>query len=687
MVAPSVIVGVAYFLAARLGLALLENSDGVAVFWPAAGIASGILIGFGPSARWPVIIGVMTATIIANVMGDRNLISSIFFAVANAGEAILVAGLIERFYRSPFELDELRRVLAFFAATATGTIISGVIGTIGFVLFHSSTTPAATIWFHWVSSDSIGTITVAPLVIAVASLMRDPPPRREILEGVLALAILLVLGAFLVLLSNQPWTAELAIASLCPIFVWIAARVRPAFTAAAAFICAMTVVWTTTFAIGIFGDIRLPIDVRIISAQATILATSFGGLVLAALFSERRLHEKALLERESQLQDALRAAELADRAKSSFLAAASHDLRQPLQTLRFLKGALEPHHPDGEGLHLVNGISRSLDTMSNILSSLLDVSQLESGRLTPTEADFMIGDMFDSVATDFYDPVMEKNLSCRLVRSELRIRSDRRMLEEMVRNLLSNAVRYTDRGKILLGCRRTGSRVRIEVWDSGIGVAADQLPHIFDEYYQGREGVERGGFGLGLAIVKRLGDVLHHKVSVRSTPGKGTCVSIEVPRGQPIAEVPSSAPAPDPYHQTFRGNLLVIEDEISVRTAIYRLLKANGIGVVAAATTSEALALVGQQDTRPDVVLCDYNLRGSANGVESIKTLRAALGQDVPAIVMTGDTRSLTREAIASHGISVLIKPFVANELLQLIAQLQRGSETAGTPLNDPALF
>src|SRR5262249_52236642 len=160
-----------------------------------------------------------------------------------------------------------------------------------------------------------------------------------------ALAIVLILCALLVFLPNQLWTVELAVASMCPLFVWIAARFRPAFAAAATFICAITVAWTTTFAVGVFGDPRLSIEERILTAQATILAVSFGGLVLAALFSERRRHEQALLERERRLEEALRAAELADRSKSSFLAAASHDLRQPLQTLRFLQGALEQQHP------------------------------------------------------------------------------------------------------------------------------------------------------------------------------------------------------------------------------------------------------------------------------------------------------------------------------------------------------
>src|SRR5260221_14348901 len=302
-------VGVAltYFVAARLSLALLEPVDGVAVFWPAAGVASGILIALGSAARWPVVVGVVAATIAANLLSDRNIWNSVFSAVANAGEAVIVAGLIHRFCGSPFELNELRRVLALFAVTIAGTSLSGIAGTVGFVQVHGSTASPPVIWLHWFSSDAIGTIAVAPLAIGLASLVRSVPPRREIAEGVLALAVVSLVCALLAFLPNEPWTAELAIGALCPLLLWIASRLRPAFTAVATFIIAITIVWTTIFAIGIFGDLRLSIEQRVLGAQATILALSLGALVLAALFSERRLHEGALLEREARLQQALRA--------------------------------------------------------------------------------------------------------------------------------------------------------------------------------------------------------------------------------------------------------------------------------------------------------------------------------------------------------------------------------------------
>ena len=784
----AVAVAIAYFLAARLSLVLVEKTSGVAVFWPAAGVASGALIVAGSRARWPVLVGVIAATIWANLLGDRNIWTSAFSAVANAVEAAIVAGLIARAYGAPFELNTLRRVIGLFAATIAGTAVSGMVGATGFVWFQGATVSAPTIWLHWFASDTLGTLTVAPLVIGLASLIRNVPAAREAAESALALAVVCVLCAFLVFLPNKPWTLELATISLCPLFVWMAARLPPGITAVATFICAITIVLTTTFAMGFFGDPRLPIEQRIESAQASILAVSFGALVLTALFSERRLHGTAILDREARLQEALRAggvmafewdlvadqvrhsqnfvqvlgfgskdvlsgsemlgrvhpddrprvsaclhgispdkpsysatfryqretgesevwleqvataefdsgglptriqglttditerkrfeeeisraqklAERADRAKSVFLAAASHDLRQPLQTLKFLQGSLEQQHPDGEGRALIADIGRSIDTMSSMLSSLLDINRLEAGNLSPSKSDFAVNDVFNSVATDLLRPLKEKGLQWRVVPCDVVVHSDKRMLEEMLRNLMSNAIRYTDRGKILLGCRRANDKLRIEVWDTGIGIPGDQLPNIFEEYYCDPE---RGGFGLGLAIVRRLGEILDHRVDVRSTPGKGTAFSIEVPRGRAQTGVSESVHTSDPEAELFRGTVLVIEDDASGRSALTRMLKLMGISAIGVATTSDAAALIEHKGLCPDLVLCDYNLPGPMNGVESIKALRSALAWNLPAIVMTGDTRANTMEVVAAHGLSVLVKPFPGDELIRLMNRL-----------------
>src|SRR5215472_13878668 len=244
----TVAVAITYLLAARLSLALLTKPDGVAVFWPAAGIASGVLIRMGSVARIPVIVGTIAGTIAANLLGVRDVWSTIVFAVCNAGEALLVAGLIARLFTSPFRLDHLHRVIGLFVVAIIATAISGIGGTVGFVLFHTSTASALSVWWHWFTSDAIGIITVAPFLIGLPS-RTDQISRKEIIEGTSALAILTLLSVLVFYLPKDPWADEIAIAAVFPLLLWIAARCRPFIAAAAALVCALTIVGTTTFAI------------------------------------------------------------------------------------------------------------------------------------------------------------------------------------------------------------------------------------------------------------------------------------------------------------------------------------------------------------------------------------------------------------------------------------------------------
>ncbi len=330
----TIALAIAYFLAARLSLILLTEPDGVAVFWPAAGVSAGALIALGPRARLPVIAGTMAATVAANLLGDRNIGSAIVFALCNAGEAVLVAALIERHFGASFSLDKPRNVLGLLAATIVGAAVSGVGGTIGFELFHTSSVPALTIWHHWFASDALGIITVAPLLIGLVQAVRDPPPRSEVFEGAVVLAILTFASGLIVLLPRELWVTVVPTALLFPLLLWITARCRPVFAAGAAFVVALTVVSTTTFGIGILGDPNLPIMQRVLCAQAGLLTASLCALVLAALFAERKSNEARLAhsnlmlerERDNKLMNVQAAT-----------ATMAHEVKQPL-TVISLKG-------------------------------------------------------------------------------------------------------------------------------------------------------------------------------------------------------------------------------------------------------------------------------------------------------------------------------------------------------------
>src|SRR5215471_9299182 len=303
-------VGVLYFVGARLSLALLTKPDGVAVFWPAAGISAGLLIACGPWARWPVAAAVMAATVAANLLGDRNLGLAVVSALCNAGEAVLAAWLIQYHFGSRFSLGSTRNVLGLFGAAAVATAVSGIGGTAGFILFHYSGTPFLTTWLNWFASDALGIVTVAPLVIGLVRSLRDRPATSELAVGLLALTVLALVSAVGFGSSTDHWFTIMPLSLLLPFLFCVAAYCRPVFVAAAAFIIALAIVWTITFGIGRLGDPSIALVNRVYAAQAGMLAISLGTLVLAALFSERRDQEATLKNSNRQLQLALDCAEL-----------------------------------------------------------------------------------------------------------------------------------------------------------------------------------------------------------------------------------------------------------------------------------------------------------------------------------------------------------------------------------------
>jgi PAS domain S-box-containing protein len=308
--AVAIAIGIAYFLGARLGLALLTQPDGVAVFWPASGVAAGTLIALGPTARLPVIAGIVAGSILANLMGDRNLAATVVFTLCNVGEPILVASLVERYFGAGFRFDQVRRVLGFFAAAAVGAAAAAVGGATGFVLFHSSGTPFLITWWNWFASATLGVISVAPLVIGLAGIRHERPTNPEMAEGLILLAVLALVSMMCLAAPGDHWFTILPVSLLAPLTLYLAARCRPLFAAATVFILALIIVWTVTFSFGRLGDPSISLSTRILAAQTALLAICGCILVLSALFVERRHHVFALERSNRRLQLALDCAEL-----------------------------------------------------------------------------------------------------------------------------------------------------------------------------------------------------------------------------------------------------------------------------------------------------------------------------------------------------------------------------------------
>ncbi len=382
----------------------------------------------------------------------------------------------------------------------------------------------------------------------------------------------------------------------------------------------------------------------------------------------------------SALEVAKLEAERANLAKSRFLAAASHDLRQPLQSLTLLRTLLGQATHGARANGLLVRFDQTLGAMSEMLDTLLDINQIEAGAVEPHVTGFAIKDVLERQRDDFVALAQAARLTLRVAPCSAHVLSDPHLLEQMIRNLLGNAIKYTRKGKVLLGCRRRGDRLLVEVWDSGIGIAGDQLQTIFEEFHQIDNAPEDSskGLGLGLSIVQRLGHLLGHGVRVRSLPGKGSVFTIDLPR-QTMLPVdgppPTRAAAPQPDMAHHMHSVLVVEDEPDVLDLLVQLLRGQGYAVTDAPDAPSALRLVAEGHYRPDVLLTDYNLPQGTNGLDLIAELRASIGGDLPAIVLSGDISSATLSRIAQADCALLTKPVRASDLLQAIEQAARRSE------------
>jgi two-component system CheB/CheR fusion protein len=381
-----------------------------------------------------------------------------------------------------------------------------------------------------------------------------------------------------------------------------------------------------------------------------------------------------------RVSDALRVAkhqaEAASAAKSHFLAAASHDLRQPLQALTLLQGLLATVVEGDRAKRLVGRLDETLGAMSGMLNTLLDINEIDTGIVQPEITDFLIDDLLDRLKVEFAYQAQAQGLDLRVVRSGITIKSDPGLLEQMIRNLLSNALKYTEEGKVILGCRRRGGNTSIEIWDTGIGIPEDGLESIFDEYRQlnnpARE--RKRGMGLGLSIVRRLGILLGHRVSVRSTLGRGSVFAIEVEGWTGKQRSPESADGTgaDKTVVTVRqtGTILVIEDDTDLRALLMLILEDDAYQVTAAFDGVSALELADRGSFQPDLVLADYNLPNGANGLEVAIELRERFGREIPVIILTADMSAETLRHVALKRCVQLHKPVKRDELLDTIQRL-----------------
>ena len=515
----AVAVAIAYFLAAKLSFFLKTKPDDIAAFWPAAGVAAGILVGLGPWARLPVAIGTMVASVPANLSGNWSLSTSLVFAVCNAVQVVLIAGLIERYFGSGFSLDGLRNVLGLVAAAIIGTAAAATGGTVGVVLVEGSTAPALTIWNRWLTSNVPGIVAVAPLLIGLVSAVRHPPPRNEIIEGVSALVGLTALSGIIVFLPREPWSVVALVALLFPLLLWLGARCSPVFAATAAFIVAVTIVWTTTFSIGMFDEKNFPIAERAPVAQAAILAVSLCAIVLASLFSERRASEERLTRSNMMLQQ-----ERNNRLMKidAITSAMVHEVRQPLGAIA-VDGStgmmwLTRKPPDYDKAQAAMArMVRDCHRASQVLESFRSLFKSAELDLQPVDLNDIALGVLDVLRGELNDHGVVA--STQLAPELPLVPGHSGQLQEVMLNLIRNSIEamdsVTDRTRVLwVRTERDGrDAIVVSVEDSGPGIDSGKFNSIFDAFVT----TKPHGMGLGLAICRMI--ISRHDGKLSATAG------------------------------------------------------------------------------------------------------------------------------------------------------------------------
>jgi len=382
--------------------------------------------------------------------------------------------------------------------------------------------------------------------------------------------------------------------------------------------------------------------------------------------------KKDLWEQGEGLQNAKFDAERANKAKSVFLASASHDLRQPLNAMQMYIAALQSKVKDKEILRIIEDINSVSISTARLLNALLDVSELEVGAIKPRHEIFSVNNILISIFQSFLPLAKDKELDFRIVPSSLYVRSDPALLERILGNFMSNAIRYTNKGSVLIGCRKRGDKVSIEVWDTGCGISDDQMSLIYEDFYQveNKERDRGKGLGLGLALAKRLADSLDHTINSKSTLGAGSCFSVAVD----IAENKADKNLDDGFMNIMNlsgVNVFLVEDDIDVLKATKQLLESWGCKVKTARNKDEVMNLIKENPyDNPDIILADNRLPGDASGIDITYLIQEKLQVSIPCVIMTGDVERNHVQSIIDQGFPVLLKPIQPAKFRAMLSHL-----------------
>ncbi|MCK1741216.1 MASE1 domain-containing protein [Bradyrhizobium sp. 139] len=678
-----VAIGAIYFASAKGGLALASIHPSATPIWPPTGVALAAVLLRGYWI-WPAI---FTAAMIANATTAGSVASAIAIATGNSLEALAGAYLINRWssgcstFARPNSVAKFALICVVIAAPISASIGLTSLSIFGYIEPRNF----ADAWVTWWLGDVTGALVIAPVIVLWASDHHHVFNRHEFLEtvGVLATAAAVGLIAFSPLIEQTPGRDPLGFLAILPM-LWAALRRGPRDTATVALVLAGITIWGTLTGGGPFTTTNP--NASFLPVLMFLISITVPSLLLSADVAVRKKAEESLrraqIELERKVAERTQELELANAAKSRFFAMASHDLRQPLHALGLFVAQLRMPLKTRERTKTVERIDATRKEMDEMFNSLLDISRLDAGTLIPKITEFPIVRLLQKVETTFRQATREKGLRLRVRPSNAWVRSDAMLLERILINLVSNAVRYTLQGGILVGCRRRGDMLRIEVWDSGPGIPEDQKQNIFGEFFQVSAPVRNrtGGLGLGLFIVERLRLLLNHQIDLASTVGRGSRFAILIPTVDEC--VTSTPPVDSPHPGAFAVEgkvILVIADAAIVQEGTGGLLDKWGCSVLAAGSDEAALVRLAKREQRPDLIISDYHLASGKTGIRAIEQINAAFGSSIPAILISGDTAAEPLRDARDKGYILLHKPVDPMRLRAVMHELFRDHEGRDT--------
>lgn len=659
-------VALLYFVAAVGGLQFAVIGSSVTLVWPPSGIALVVVLVFG----YRMAPGIALGALLANAWMGLPMLLAGGISIGNTLEAVMGAWLLTRFARLRRELDRHRDVFALIVLAAmVSTALSAVVGvgtlTLGGVVPFEN---FDSVWVIWWLGDMMGVLIVAPPLLIWLS---HPSPKLSTLQFVEALFLLALLLIVCKLVFGAPelaghgyYPASLAV---IPLLVWGALRFDYFGAVLVALLISMAAAWGTAHGTGPFVT---PSSLRSLigwSIFANLMAMT--GLLLAVSSAAHRQARAALIVALDELTVQKSRAERANQAKSNFIAVASHDLRQPMHAIALYVAALQPTLAGRAAVSTLDKIESAVIAMENMCSAILDVSRLEAGVLVPDITCVTVQSLLDGLYNDFCHEASAKGLKLRMRYGNASVSSDPALLARILRNLIANALRYTERGGVLISARRHQGSMRFQVWDTGCGITQEHTASIFREYFQVPSALNSGQFGqgLGLYIVDQLTHLLVHPLTVRSQPGRGTVFTVDVPICQEGQQrMSKTSPVLRAIGQ-LRGRVLILDDDAMVLDALQNLLEGWGLAVTKATGT---LDLAQQAIPAPDLVIADYHL-GTEDGLAVVASLRELWpNAQFPVVMITGDTTSVCNQTLQSSGYHVLNKPVRPARLRAMVTHL-----------------